>query len=179
MIEFIYIFCLTIIGIFLITESFNIKRREKRAVRRLFIFSFVLIFILGSIAYYLDNKKHREKTGKDISVKDYLNAGNKNFFTRISVGLGTGVVFGIIDNAGLWFGMEALDPLFPRGELTKAGFGNVFSDTLSAFLATFAGNIISNLTGVDANTPLWADAFGTFIGCFIGLFGSKWITGRQ
>ena len=74
--------------------------------------------------------------------------------------------------------MDTLDPILPNGNLIKAGFGNVFSDTLSAFLATFAGNIISNLLKIQ-KTPLWADAIGTTSGCLTGLYLCKFITGRS
>ena len=69
---------------------------------------------------------------------------------------------------GLWFGIDSLNPILPKGNLTKSGYGNVFSDSLSAFLSSFAGNILSNIADVTTDTPLWANAFGTFCGCFIG-----------
>ena len=83
-----------------------------------------------------------------------------------------------MDNSGLWFGMDALEPILPKGPLTRAGYSNLFSDTLSAFVATFAGSIISNVTKVTGDTPIWANTVGTIIGNLIGLYGSRFITGR-
>jgi len=112
---------------------------------------------------------------------DYLNGGNstKDFLKRIAKGFGVGVVFGMLDNGGLWFGMSALDPITPKGLLTKAGYGNVFSDTLSAFLSTFVGSIIAHNLPVDGETPIWANAVGTLFGTFFGLNFLKLVTGRN
>ena len=124
----------------------------------------------------MNNKKNKGK----LSFLNFINNGEmgNDFKKRIMVGIGTGIVFGILDNTGLWFGMDALDPILPKGELTRAGFGNVFSDSLSAFISTFAGNIIANITNVSGNTPIWASALGTFIGTLIGLYGCRYLTGR-
>ena len=158
----------------------SIKKEDQVRLSTLFLVSYGCIVLFAAASYYLAYRDHVEKTGKQLSFIDYVNGGlaDKTFLKRILVGLGTGIVFGIIDNAGLWFGMDALDPILPKGKLTQAGLGNVFSDTLSAFLSTFAGNIIQHLTGVKGGTPIWSDAAGTFVGCLTGLFGSRLLTGR-
>ena len=80
------------------------------------------------------------------------------------------VIFGFIDNAGLWIGMEYLDPFTKQfGELTKAGIGNTFSDALGVTMGTFIGSIITNKTKVE-QTPIWADAVGIIVGCLLGIF---------
>ena len=168
------------IAISVMVKSFKITNKQRDGLRNLLIGSLVAIVILGSINFYIARLEYRKKHKKDLSFMDFINQGNmdSNFFKRTLVGFGTGIVFGAIDNFGLWFGMDALDPILPSGSLTKAGFGNVFSDSLSAFLSTFAGDIISKLTGVESNTPIWADAVGTFTGCIVGLYACRFITGR-
>ena len=74
--------------------------------------------------------------------------------------------------------MDTLDPFLPDGELTRAGLGNTFSDALGAFLGTFAGIIIKSVTKIE-DTPLWSDAIGIIIGCLIGLYVPKYITGKK
>lgn len=96
----------------------------------------------------------------------------------ILTGMAANIVFGIIDNGGLFFGMSALDPFLPEGELTRAGLGNTFSDGLGAFLGTFSGVIIKSITKID-DTPIWSDAVGIVIGCLLGLYIPKYITGKQ
>ena len=88
------------------------------------------------------------------------------------------VVFGFIDNAGLFFGMDALDPFFPKGKLTKAGLGNTFSDALGSFLGTFSCSIIGNTTGIK-DTPLWSEVVGIIVGCLLGLYIPKAIIGDK
>ena len=86
------------------------------------------------------------------------------------VGMASGLVFGFIDNAGLFFGMDKLDKFLPGspGSHVKAGFGNTFSDFIGAFLGTFVGLYIQNYTGIN-DAPIWADAIGIVIGCIIGV----------
>lgn len=180
---------LTFIGInlgiitflYLLISLFPISGQEQKRLHLLFIISYILIVILGSITYRYANEKYKKKHGRDMGFMEFINGGpmDANFAKRVIKGLGVGIVFGMLDNAGLWFGMDALDPILPKGALTRAGFGNVFSDTLSAFLSTFAGAIISHHFPVGGETPIWADAAGTFIGTLIGLFGSRILTGRK
>jgi hypothetical protein len=164
----------------LLVNSLKLNNKQRVGLRNLLVGSLVAVVVLGSVNFYIANVEYKKKHKKDLSFIDFINQGNMdgNFLKRTMVGFGTGIVFGAIDNFGLWFGMDALDPILPSGSLTKAGFGNVFSDSLSAFLSTFAGNIISKLTGVDSNTPIWADAVGTFTGCLVGLYACRFITGR-
>lgn len=57
------------------------------------------------------------------------------------------IVFGFIDNAGLFFGGVYLEELFAKLPAADdanvlAGYGNTYSDFLGAFLGTFCGLII-------------------------------------
>lgn len=169
-----------VIGLILIQGGIymlkNLTKKQRYHLGLLFSFSYILIILFCGISFVIEKDEDKKK----LSFFQYINNGpiTENFGKTVLVGLGSGITFGIIDNAGLWFGMDALDPILPKGELTKAGFGNVYSDTLSAFLATFAGKIISNLTNTK-DTPLWADALGTSCGCLFGLFGCRFITGKK
>lgn len=110
-------------------------------------------------------------------------------FVKVAAGLAFGVVFGFIDNAGLFFGMKALDPYISdyisNDEKVAAGIGNTFSDVVGAFAGAFAGSIMeSNMKkafpkDIDecVSTPLWADSVGIFIGCIIGIIVPKAIMG--
>ena len=155
---------------------FKISTYERHRLGLLFSVSYICILIFGTVSYILDNQKHK----MNLSFLQYINNGpiTENFWKTVLVGLGSGITFGIIDNVGLWFGMDALDPILPKGSLTKAGFGNVYADSLSAFLATFAGKIISTITNTNS-TPLWADALGTAFGCLIGLALCRLLTNRS
>jgi Na+-translocating ferredoxin:NAD+ oxidoreductase RnfD subunit len=89
------------------------------------------------------------------------------------------VIFGFIDNAGLFFGgvyLEEIFALLPGGDDANvtAGYGNTFSDTLGIFLGTFCGKIIENITDTEEG-PMWANAFGITIGCLLGIMIPKMI----
>ena len=76
------------------------------------------------------------------------------------VGMFSNIIFGFIDNAGLFFGGCYLDELFSKfpgsdDANVVAGYGNTYSDFLGAFLGTFCGLIISDATGID-DGPIWA-----------------------
>lgn len=128
-----------------------------------------LILIFGYIAFRFSNKNN---------VLEFLDIRPFPSILAIITGMVANIVFGIIDNGGLFFGMSALDPFLPQGELTRAGLGNTFSDGLGAFLGTFSGVIIKSITKID-DTPLWSDAVGIIIGCLIGLYVPKYLTGKQ
>ena len=157
----------------------KLSKKHRGKLQQLFSGAYVLIIIFGTASYVLESANFMKKHKRPLTFVDFLNGGSsKELMKRLLVGVGSGVVFGAIDNAGLWFGMESLIPILPKGELTQAGYGNVFSDSLSAFLATFAGSIIANLTGVTGELPVWGNALGTFIGCLIGLHGCRALTGK-
>lgn len=90
------------------------------------------------------------------------------------------VIFGFIDNAGLFFGSNYLEEVFSKlpGGATDAnvtaGYGNTYSDTLGAFMGTFIGMIFKDLTGVESG-PLWAEIIGIIIGCLLGIAIPKMI----
>ncbi len=95
----------------------------------------------------------------------------------ILVGMFANLVFGFIDNAGLFFGgvyLEEVFALLPGGldANVTAGYGNTFSDTLGIFLGNFSGLMIQHITDID-DGPIWANTFGVTIGCLIGIFIPK------
>lgn len=134
--------------------------------------------------YLVDGKRY------DDSVKLYLNNDLAVLDMKtIGVGLVAGVVFGFIDNAGLFFGMDSLEPYFPKdstpvpeGECSDdkviAGWGNTFSDALGSFLSVFIANIISNMTKIN-QTPIWTESIGIVIGCILGIYIPKAIVDKK
>lgn len=144
----------------------------KEEKQRLYVFllaCIALILIFGFFAF---------KASGETSLLRFLDIRPFPSLLAIITGMVANIVFGIIDNGGLFFGMSALDPILPEGELTRAGLGNTFSDGLGAFLGTFSGVIIKSVTKID-DTPIWSDAVGIVIGCLIGLYVPRMITGKQ
>ena len=125
------------------------------------------------MAYRSELKKNPELT-----VAQFLSISPFPSVKSILVGMTSGVIFGFIDNAGLWFGMDALDPHLPGGPLTKAGFGNTYSDFLGSFLGTFGAIMIRNSTGI-TDTPLWSESIGIAVGCLLGIYIPRALTGKN
>ncbi len=124
----------------------------------------ILIIATGWYAYKTSKDKQ-----KDLTFMEFMGFSPLPSFKSILVGMSSGLVFGFIDNAGLFFGMDALDPFLPKNNLIAAGLGNTFSDGVGAFMGTFCGIIISNLTGVNSY-PILSEAIGMIVGCLIGVY---------
>jgi len=171
---------------------------------RLLVGTVVILLILGSISFYLYNKENGEaistiEDGATLFRKIGLWLNNNQIPSNITsgatipkltmihiiAGMAFGIIFGFIDNAGLFFGMDALDPYvkkwFGTDEKVAAGIGNTFSDVIGAFAGSFAGSIVQNPLKSNLpdcyESPLWAEAIGIFIGCVLGIVGPKAIVG--
>ena len=111
------------------------------------------------------------------SANEWFNGSEGVTLSTIVVGMFANVIFGFIDNAGLFFGGVYLDELFEKlpGGLdanVTAGYGNTFSDFLGSFVGTFCGLIISDVTGISEG-PIWANSLGIIIGCLLGILIPK------
>lgn len=159
--------------------------QEAQALRVLLLVSLILIIIAGFFAFRSEKKRK-----PNVRIGTFLGFSKKVSFKSILVGMGSAMVFGFIDNAGLFFGMDALDPYLPAlkpgvrngkevtfNKLTQAGLGNTFSDGLGAFLGSFVGVIIRNMSGI-TETPLWSEAVGVIVGCLLGLGIPMLLTGK-
>lgn len=155
----------------------SLNKTEISNVVNLVLVSVIAMFVVGNVALKVNNNTRVANNMKPQTMMEFLDLVNPSL-KSVLVGMGSGIVFGFIDNAGLWFGMDALDPILPGGDLTKAGFGNTYSDFLGSFLATFVGNIIANKTGVE-NTPIWAESVGVVTGCLLGIYIPSMITGKS
>jgi len=156
-----------------------VSSEERHRLTRLFSFSYIVLVTLGTISYNIEIAYNKDKNYS--TIMEFINNGkfDKDFYKRTLIGFVSGIVFGMIDNMGLWFGMDELDPILPKGILTKAGLSNAYSDTLGALLAAFIANIIQNVTNNSGRTPLWANALGVFTGCVSGVVIARTLTGRK
>jgi hypothetical protein len=140
---------------------------------------FILISFTGFFAFKIHNKVRKQKKKKERTFLEFINRGKIPEFKQLLIGASFGIVFGFIDNAGLWFGMSALDKYLPGGPLTKAALGNTFSDILGATFGSFISIILFDLVKYDDDDqPIWTNAIGIVIGCLIGLYIPRLITGK-
>tara|TARA_B100001094_G_scaffold293998_1_gene314279 strand:+ start:131 stop:640 length:510 start_codon:yes stop_codon:yes gene_type:complete len=167
----------------------KISKKEYNKLLQLVIGVILVITILGYIAFKMYKKNADDDEEKNIwnflGLK--INPDDKDkVWKGVLLGMSSGIVFGFIDNAGLWFGMDALNPFLETipgiGDLTKAGLGNTFSDAIGAFAGTFAGIIIKgSIIELDEKIPefIWAEAIGVIIGCLLGILIPRMITGKR
>ena len=149
------------------------------------ILLFVIINIIGffsllyfSYTYHLHTLKRKGK--KPVTLLKYINRGNLPSFKNIIIGLIFGLIFGFLDNLGLWMGIDVFYKYIPGGTLTKAGWGNTYSDLLGATVGTFIAEMAKDYFDYDNdNQPIWLNAFGIFWGCILGMSVGKILTRRN
>jgi hypothetical protein len=137
-----------------------------------FLLVVVVITYLAGILSYREWKKSNPQG----TVKEYFNGQNPTT-KKIMVGMASGLIFGFIDNFGLFMGMSILDPLLKKlpgaGDANVfAGYGNTFSDMVGAFLGTFGGKYVADKFKED-EYPIWSEAVGIILGCLMGIAAGK------
>jgi hypothetical protein len=152
-------------------------------VLTLAVVSVLLIVVFGYLAFKSFKEKVQAEEDRTPSFYEFMNGTTGKIPVKsILIGMVSGMVFGFIDNAGLFFGMDALDgPLanaYPGqgklAELMRSGWGNTYSDALGSFLSVFIGRIVADKTGV-TNTPIWAESIGLVFGCILGIYIPRYV----
>ena len=147
-----------------------------------------LIFLLGStamiviffllLAFVVVNNKRMSEGKEKLTFTQFLNNNSEVTLKKVLVGMSFGMIFGFIDNFGLWYGMDYLDPYIPGGNLTKAGYGNTFSDFIGSTMGTSVSIILGTLYPTE-EAPIWVNSLGIIAGCLLGLYIPKYISGRN
>lgn len=137
-----------------------------------------LIIITFYISFYLVNKKNEKEGKPKLSLKNFLNNNQTLSIKKVLIGMSFGIVFGFIDNAGLWFGLDSFQKYIPGGLLTKSAWGNTFSDGLGASLGTSVAVILRTLYPIE-DSPIWVDTVGIILGCILGIYIPRLITGKK
>ena len=160
-------------------------------IYRFILFNIILLVVLFLIAYevhkvYLPKEAAKKRYGvkpSEITVAQYINRGDIPSLKNLLIGLVFGMMFGFMDNLGLWIGLEELQKYMPGGMKTKAAWGNTYSDFLGATLGTFVASIVMDITGFgeddQGDTPIYINTLGIVIGCILGLFIGQLVTGEH
>ena len=144
----------------------------------LLLITFISIFLSIGLAFQIVNSKRIEEGKDKLGFIQFINNDKPVTLKKILVGMSFGIIFGFIDNFGLWYGMDYLDPYLPGGSLTKAGYGNTYSDFIGSTLGTSISIILNTLYPTD-EAPIWVSSMGIIIGCLLGLHIPKLISGRR
>jgi len=155
-----------------------------------FILSNIALFLMLMYLAYFTEKTYITKTEsekkygivpEDITLIRYLNKGSLPTIRIVSIGLIFGVIFGFMDNFGLWVGIDAFQQYIPGGIKTKAAWGNTYSDMLGATIGTFIASTVMTITGFTDeeydSLPIYINTLGIFIGSLLGMIVGRLITG--
>lgn len=143
------------------------------------LLNILLITLLTWIAYTYHNYTLKKNNKETKTFIEFINNGSNITFKSIFIGLSFGLIFGFMDNLGLWIGIDKLEKFMPGGSKTKAALGNTYSDFLGATLGTSISIILNDYFSVDddMNTPIWVNTIGIILGCLIGLITGRLIIG--
>ena len=137
----------------------------------------IIVFFL-LLAFVVVNKNRVDKGERKLTFIEFFNNNSEVTLKKVLVGMSFGMIFGFIDNFGLWYGMDYLDPYIPGGNLTKAGYGNTFSDFIGSTMGTSVSIILGTLYPTE-EAPIWVNSLGIVVGCLLGLYIPKYISGRN
>ena len=144
------------------------------------IFYIILILSMASIAYYLEKKNiHKKPKKKKTSITNFINNYQDITFKMVAIGIIFGIMFGLMDNISLYFGVEGLGNYlkdkYNLSETEIAGISNTYSGVLGITFATFMLLITKNyFPDVDQdNLPVWLNMLGYAIGAILGIFVPK------
>jgi hypothetical protein len=150
-----------------------------------FAVNIIGFFTLMYVSFRFHNyaKAKNKKKGEDAkpdTLMQYLNKGDVPSYQSLLVGLTFGVVFGFLDNIGLWMGIDTFYDYIPGGTLTKGAWGNTYSDLLGATVGTFIANMAQDYYKYDpSDEPIWLNTLGIFLGCIIGMTVGRTLTERD
>jgi hypothetical protein len=130
----------------------------------------LLFFSLLFIAFVVRNIKLKENNKNTETLFQYLNGGTFPSIKNIGLGLIFGIIFGFLDNLGLWIGIINLQKYMPGDLKMKAAIGNTYSDLLGATVGTFISTIFQDIFNYRVEREaIWINSIGIFIGCILGI----------
>ncbi len=145
----------------------------KKRVWYFIIFNVILISASFYVAYLV-----HESTHKDKGFIDWFNQG-KITIRGLIISLIFGIVFGFLDNLFMWMGLDKMMSFIPGGTLTKGAWGNTYSDFIGATVGASIASIGQDLFDDDPSPPIWINAIAMPLGCILGMFAGKFITGKS
>ena len=96
----------------------------------------IIILVCICISFTLVNNKRKKEKKTPFSLMKFLNNDQPLTAKNLLVGMSFGVIFGFIDNASLWIGLDTFKKHIPGSILVKSGWANTYSSTLAATIGT-------------------------------------------
>jgi hypothetical protein len=94
-------------------------------------------------------------------------------FKRFLIAMVGPVIFGLIDNGGLFVGMSVIEDYlktFGYNSLVAAGMGNAFSDALGVITGGSVSMFLYSKLKLERIYNYWAEVVGIIVGCMIPVF---------
>jgi hypothetical protein len=149
-------------------------------VYRFIIINLLLIIFFIYSAFKVKNMRLIQKNKEPLTFIHFLNVKHKLTFKNVFAGLVFGIVFGFLDNFGLWMGISVLEKHMPGGVKTKSALGNTYSDFIGATIGTAMSILALEIFEIDNDdAPIWVNTIGILLGCLLGMFMGKLITGKS
>ena len=146
-----------------------------KSTRKLIYFiAFNIILIV--VSFYLAYMVHKT-TDKNKGFIEWFNQG-KITLRGLFISLIFGIVFGFLDNFFLWMGIDNMMSFIPGHTLTKGAWGNTYSDFIGATVGASISSIGQDLLNEDPSPPIWINAVAMPIGCILGMYVGRFITGK-
>ena len=146
----------------------------KSARKLIYFIAFNIILIVAS--FYLAYMVHKT-TNKNKGFIEWFNQG-KITLKGLFISLIFGIVFGFLDNFFLWMGIDNMMSFIPGHTLTKGAWGNTYSDFIGATVGASISSIGQDLLNEDSTPPIWINAVAMPIGCILGMYVGRFITGK-
>ena len=138
------------------------------------VINIVIILLSVYIAYYYHNKTRVGNKLLPVTFTEYMNNTKHLKIQDVIIGITFGVVFGFIDNAGLWIGLDTLSQYMPGGVKIQSALGNTYSDFIGSILGTVVSLVAKDMYGnIEENAPVWSNTIGILIGCLLGIVFGK------
>ena len=112
-----------------------------------------------------------DKNPKNVTFNRFFDT-NLIIPKNILVGLSQGLIFGFIDNFGMYLGLDSLESLLNESipnSTIRAGIGNLYSSIFGSIMGASLSKGIKQSTGI-STTPWWSDTIGILIGSILGIY---------
>ena len=134
----------------------------------------IIKLIYSNISAELDNaKKEILQSLDDVDKQVSKNSNILKRFSLFATGTITMLIFGIIDNLGLFVGMNGVESWVVQhggDAITAAGIGNAFSDAVGALLGGAVMALVVLITKRKGEGTTAQQVIGVTVGCLIPVF---------
>lgn len=166
-----FLVILSLVGCYMFfTRLLNEEDKNKKIIlSTLFLSCFT--FLTFGISWVL--MAMYDKNPDNVTLSRFFDA-KFSIPNNILVGLSQGLIFGFIDNFGMYLGLDSLEDILKNkygmtNKIVRSGVGNLYSSIFGSMMGASLSKGIKESTGI-SQTPWWSDTFGILIGSVLGIY---------